>query len=240
MVKVKPVKESIQIGEHLVEVTYKRMKSLRLKFNRKTGVFTVSAPLFLSNKQVVEFLESKKHWINTQEKEFDKSPKRLPLCYSLGEKHWFLGEEYELDIREVSQGYGCSITPSGQLVLQVPVNSTITEREAILYQFYRNNMKTILPKIIEKWEGVIGVKSSGFLVRKMKTRWGTCNIQSKRITINLELIKHPKINIEHVVVHELVHLLERGHTKRFYGFLTQFQPGWEEIDADIKKRGLEC
>ncbi len=129
-----------------------------------------------------------------------------------------MGKLYTIDIREVHKQYGCSFLQDSILVIHVPIGSTKEERSYVLDQFYRNSLKAILPNIISKWEDTIEVKSNGFLVRKMKTRWGTCNIQSKRITINLELIKHPQINIEHVVVHELVHLLERGHNARFYGF----------------------
>lgn len=236
----KPVKDFIILGNEHIEVTYKPMKSIRLKFDQKLGEFKVSAPLFLSKNQVFEFLESKQDWILKNRKLYNQRPQRILHCFKTGELHWFLGKQYDLEIREVKGNYGGSIVNHSTLVLLVPIGSSLEERKAILVDFYRQNMKVILPQIISKWEGVIGVKSSGFLVRKMKTRWGTCNISSKRITLNLELIKHPQINLEHVVVHELVHLLERGHTKRFYGFLDQFQPGWQAIDADIKKRGLEC
>lgn len=237
---MKEIKESIIIGNEKMTITFKRMKSIRLKFNQKSGQFTVSAPMFLSKKQVLLFLESKKDWISKNRILYNSRPIAKALRYENGEKHWFLGCEFELELREVSGNYGCSIIKNSKLVLMVPIHSTMDERMAVLYQFYRMNLKLMLPNIISKWEKEIGVKSSGFLVRKMKTRWGTCNTKSKRITINLELIKHPQINIEHVVVHELVHLLERGHTKRFYAYLDQFQPGWPSIDADIKKRGLEC
>jgi len=237
---LKPVKDFIIRGDERIEVTYKSMKSIRLKFNQKLGEFKVSAPLFLSKNQVVEFLDSKQDWILKNRALFNQQPKIIPHSFKSGELHWFLGKQYCLEIREVKGNYGCSIVNHSTLVLLAPIGSSLEERKAILVDFNRQNMKVILPQIISKWERIIGVKSSGFLVRKMKTRWGTCNTSSKRITLNLELIKHPYINLEHVVVHELVHLLERGHTKRFYDFLTQFQPGWQLIDADIKKRGLEC
>lgn len=236
---MKQIKKIVQIEDERIEVTYKAMKSIRLKFNQKQGEFKLSAPYFLSEKQVLTFLESKRDWIIKNRELFNKRPLVQNLNYTSGEQHWYLGQQYTLEVRTVEKHFGCSIV-NGCLVLQVPFNCSKEERQNMLYHFYRLSLKSLLPDIIQKWEEVIGVSSSSFLVRKMKTRWGTCNIRSKRITINLELIKHPKINIEHVVVHELVHLLERGHTKRFYGFLDQFQPGWRNIDADIKKRGLEC
>lgn len=237
---MKQTKTLVYFNEEKIEVTYKRMNSIRLKFNQKSGDFKVSAPHFLSENEVRTFLESKKDWIFKHRLKFENRPKPILLTYKTGEKHWFLGQEYVLEIREVLKGSGCSILQQSILVLQIPKGSTAEERADVLNAFYRQSLKHMLPTLISKWEDIIGVKSSGFLVRKMKTRWGTCNIRSKRITINLELIKHPQINIEHVIVHELTHLLERGHTKRFYNFLDQFQPGWQVIDADIKKRGLMC
>lgn len=216
------------------------MKSIRLKFNQKSGEFKASAPRFLSHKKVYEFLESKSDWMLKNKHRFENRPKTQVVEFISGEKHWYLGKLYTIEIREVHKQFGCSFLQDSILVIHVPIGSSKAERSHVLDQFYRNSLRSILPNIISKWEETIDVKSNGFLVRKMKTRWGTCNIQSKRITINLELIKHPQINLEHVVVHELVHLLERGHNARFYGFLDQFQPGWRLIDTDIKKRGLEC
>ena len=237
---MKEKKQTVYIKEDAFEVTYKRMKSIRLKFNQKSGEFKVSAPYFLSEKQVKLFLESKLDWIIKNKIQFANRPKVKSLEYVTGEKHWFLGKEYTLEVQEIPKGYGCSILKNEILVLQITKGSTLSDRQNVLDAFYRQSLKRILPGLISKWEEVIGVKSSSFLVRKMKTRWGTCNIRSKRITINLELIKHPQINIEHVIVHELTHLIERGHTKRFYSLMDQFQPGWPTIDADIKQRGLMC
>ena len=73
----------------------------------------------------------------------------------------------------------------------------------------------------------MGVKVAEFGVKKMKTRWGTCNIRDHRIWLNLKLAEFDKRALEMVVVHEMVHLLERNHNKRFYAYMDQFLPEWK-------------
>lgn len=85
-------------------------------------------------------------------------------------------------------------------------------------------------KIIEyamKWEPVMGVHCTGFMIWNMKTRWGSCSIHSKKIRINLQLAAKPEECIEYVLVHELCHLLEPSHNERFYYFMDLYLPDWE-------------
>ncbi|NCT57468.1 MAG: M48 family metallopeptidase [Legionella sp.] len=92
---------------------------------------------------------------------------------------------------------------------------------------HRQQMKEILPPLFEKWEAIIGVKAHEWGVKAMKTRWGSCNTVKKRIWINLHLIHKPRICLEYVLVHELVHLLEASHNQRFYALMTEFMPDWK-------------
>ena len=107
------------------------------------------------------------------------------------------------------------------------------QREQALTNWYRQQLKAELPKLIQKWERVIGVKTNDWGVKKMKTRWGTCNTQAKRIWLNLELIKKPPHCLEYVVVHELVHLLERGHGDRFQAYMSKFMPDWRTYEHEL-------
>lgn len=93
---------------------------------------------------------------------------------------------------------------------------------------HREQMKALLPPLFEKWEAIIDVKANAWGIKAMKTRWGSCNTIKKRIWINLHLIHKPRICLEYVLVHELVHLLEPSHNKRFYALMTEFMPEWKE------------
>ena len=83
-----------------------------------------------------------------------------------------------------------------------------------------------MPELIAKWEKVIGVKSNEFGIKKMRTKWGTCNTEAKRIWLNLELAKKPKECLEYIIVHELVHLVERSHNQHFVKLMDEFMPKW--------------
>ena len=92
--------------------------------------------------------------------------------------------------------------------------------------FYRDQLKVAIPPLIEKWEKPMGVKVAGFLVRRMKTKWGSCSPGRRTIRLNLELAKKPPECLEYLVVHEMVHLLEPTHNARFVGLMEKFMPKW--------------
>lgn len=102
-------------------------------------------------------------------------------------------------------------------------------------EWYRNELKIIVPSLINKWEKEIGVKSNEFGIKKMRTKWGSCNIEAKRIWLNLELVKKPIECIEFIIVHELVHLLERSHNKIFVNYMNKFMPKWRFHREELNK-----
>lgn len=99
-------------------------------------------------------------------------------------------------------------------------------------------MQNLLPDLIQKWQSIMGVEVNQWLIRTMKTRWGSCNPRKKRICLNLHLIHQPLICIEYVVVHELVHLLEASHNHRFYALMNQFMPEWKTYRKLLRINGL--
>ena len=101
-------------------------------------------------------------------------------------------------------------------------------REKVLYNWYRDMLKAKLPALVDKWESKIRVKVSELRLRKMKTKWGTCNIRDRRIWLSLELAKYPESILEFILVHEMVHFLERRHNKRFYELMDKYLPDWKE------------
>jgi predicted metal-dependent hydrolase len=107
-------------------------------------------------------------------------------------------------------------------------NTTREQRRKVLTEWYRRQLKQLLPALIEKWQPIIDVEVKAWGVKQMKTRWGTCNIPAQRIWLNLELIKKPLNCLEYVVVHEMVHLLERHHNARFKAYMDEFLPHWRE------------
>jgi predicted metal-dependent hydrolase len=108
----------------------------------------------------------------------------------------------------------------------VPPGTGRERREAVLHRWYRRRLREQIPELIAKWEPIVGVKVAAWGIKRMKTRWGTCNISDRRIWVNLELAKKPSACLEYIIVHEMVHLLERHHTDRFRDHMDRFMPQW--------------
>lgn len=108
-----------------------------------------------------------------------------------------------------------------------PVLAPFMEREI------RLELKRQLQRLIDKWEPVMGVKSAGFTIKKMKTRWGSCNVKSHHLNFNLLLAKVPPECAEYVVVHELTHLLEPSHNARFWSLMEYYLPKSKELRKQL-------
>lgn len=103
-----------------------------------------------------------------------------------------------------------------------------------MLKYYRKQLVQQVPALLDKWQQIIGVQASSFRIRKMKTRWGSCNIRTKRISLNLSLAKKSVRCLEFIIVHELVHLLERNHNKRFYALMDCFMPEWRSCETELE------
>lgn len=100
---------------------------------------------------------------------------------------------------------------------------------------YRDRLLALLPGMFRKWEPILGVRSNKVTIRKTRSQWGSCNTKNGNISISLWLGAYPEECIEYVVVHELTHLLERGHNAHFYGILDQVYPNWKACRERLKK-----
>ncbi len=112
------------------------------------------------------------------------------------------------------------------------------QREQVLQQWYRKQLKVLIPSLLEKWQLVLGVQVAKWGIKRMKTKWGACTIKARRIWINLELAKKPVQCLEYIIVHELVHLLERHHNDRFRKLMDQFMPQWRLHQEELNRAPL--
>lgn len=220
-----PNKEIITISDHTVEIHYKRIKNIHLRVYPPSGDVKVSAPFHTSKQMLLSFLISRVDWIEKQKKKISLKYEDSVKEFVTGETHAFLGEQYILEIREVRKKPSVQLEGKN-LVLQVRPGQDTSKREEILYTWYRSQLKELIPSIIEKHERSMNVKVSSFGIKRMKTRWGTCNLKTRKIWLNLELAKDTLQRLESVVVHEMVHLLEPSHNKRFYRLMDQYYPQW--------------
>lgn len=208
-----------------IELTSKQgLKNIYLRVKAPEGIVSISAPSGVSLDLISEFvLRNIRTITETRDRILSrrKTPERE---YISGRKFLLWGKPYPLEVQEAA-GKSYTIKFTGDsIVLAVPENSSHEGREAALNELYRSEIKRVLPDLIKACAIRVGVQVNSFSVRNMKTCWGTCHIRKKRIIINLQLAKKPPECLEYVVVHELVHLIEKNHTKRFHELVAKNFP----------------
>lgn len=216
-----------------IEIERKNVKNIRLSVHPPNGSVRLCVPEKMDNEAIKSFIFSKLAWVKKQRNKFNSNDVQAKIEFLSGEEHYYLGAKYLLNIIETTKKQHVSLRENKYIDLYVRANSTVEKREKILNDWYRQNLKTIIPECINKWEDIIGVSVDDWAIKRMKTRWGTCNIRDKRIWINLELAKKSPSCIEYVVVHELVHLLERYHNDVFKAYMTEFLPNWKSTKKEL-------
>ncbi len=223
----------MKIASLEIDIVRKNIKNLYIKVHPPDGQVQVVCPQKLDDAVIQQFVDSKIDWIGKKRAKFKTQP-RSPQQYITGESYFFKGDRYLLNVI-YHQAAPQVIIEGDKLNLYVRYGSITEQREQALTNWYRQQLKAELPDLIAKWEKAIGVKINAWGVKKMKTRWGTCNIQAKRIWLNLELIKQPQHCLEYVIVHELVHLLERQHNERFWSYVSIFMPQWQQYQLQLNR-----
>ncbi len=211
-----------------VEVVRKDIKNLHLGVYPPNGRVRVAAPLVVSDEAVRLAIIDKLGWIKRQRAKFAEQPRQSQREMVNGESHYFLGKRYRLRVHEQDAPARVAIRGIASLDLFVRPGSSAEQREAVLLRWHREQLKALIPPLLEKWQPLLGVQVADWGIKKMKTKWGSCNIAARRIWLNLELAKKPIQCLEYIVVHELVHLLERHHNERFSALLDIHLPQWRQ------------
>ena len=209
-----------------VEVVRKPIKHLHLAVYPPDGRVRVSAPLRLDNDAVRLAVISRLSWVRQQQAAFAEQPRQSARQMLSGEAHYVWGQRYRLNVVRHTGANRVEPRPGGDLDLHVRPSADTDRRADILAEWYREELKARIPKIIETWEPRLGVAVADWGVKRMRTKWGTCNVAERRIWLNLELAKKPPECLEYVVVHEMAHLLERSHNDRFVELLDEHLPTW--------------
>lgn len=218
----------MQIGNLSVEVRRKAIKNLHISVLPPNGVVRVSAPLKMSDDAVKMAVANRLQWIKKQQRAFENQARETAREIVSGESHYLWGKRYLLEVLPTT-GKHCLEVEHRKIKLFVRPNTDFKKQTAVIESFYRNELKREIGKLLEKWQPKMGVVAKRFGVKKMKTLWGSCNIDTASIWLNLELAKKPPECLEYVVVHELTHLLERHHNARFMAHMDNFLPNWQII-----------
>ena len=226
---------SITVSGLSVEVVRKNIKNLHLGVYPPLGRVRVAAPLAVSDDAVRLAVVGKLGWIKRQRTKFQAQPRQSQRRMVSGESHYFMGQRYRLRVVEGSIPMRVVLRGKAALDLFVRPETNTERREELLQAFYRAELKKLIPTLLDKWQPILGVEANAWGIKKMKTKWGTCNIAARRIWLNLELAKKPIQCLEYILVHELLHLIERHHNDRFRSLMDQYLPQWQAHRDELNR-----
>ncbi len=228
----------IRVDGIAVRVLRKDIKNLHLGVYPPNGRVRVAAPLAVSNDAVRLAIVGRLAWIKKQQATFAAQTRESAREMVSGESHYFLGRRYRLRVvLDVGPPRVVRLDRT-RLELRVSPGAAPKIRERALQRWYRQRLRELIPPMLEKWEPITGVRVAFWGIKRMKTRWGSCNDLAKRIWLNLELAKKPPACLEYILVHEMVHLKERHHTDRFRQHMDRFMPQWRLRREELNRAPL--
>lgn len=225
----------LEVGSVHIEIVKKSIKNIHLAVYPPNGRVRLASPSDVKDEAIRLFAISKLAWIKKQQRKFAEQHREPSRKYINRESHYFQGKRYLLRVIEDGSKPRVEIKTKTYIDLYVHEHSTIAEREHVFSNWYRKQLKETISPLIEKWQDKIGVELNSWGVKQMTTKWGTCNIETKRILINLELAKKPERCLEYIIAHELVHLLERKHNDRFFSLMSKFMPQWKTYREELNR-----
>ena len=215
-----------------VTVEKKNIKHMYLRILPPNGDVKISAPSHISDREIIDFVKSKKDWILKKQKYIIENDIAAPYKYDNGEKHPLWGKEYELQLISNVNAKNAFVMDD-KIYLPIPKRSTIEKRKNILDELYRAELKKAIPSVLDKCSKIVGRTPTDITVRKMKN-WGNCK-QNGKITLNLNLAKKDMECLEYVMIHELCHLIEFNHGKEFKRLMDKFCPNWKKIKKRLNE-----
>ena len=221
-----------------VEVVRKSIKNLHIGVYPPSGRVRVAAPLWLDDDAVRLAVISRLGWIHRKRAEFVQQDRQSQREFVTGESHYFRGRRYRLDVIEYDGPSVVRLLNNTKMALRVRPGTDRDAKEAVLERWYRRQLRDQLLGLCVKWEQKVGVTVDEVRIKKMKTLWGSCNIEARRIWLNLELAKKPTSCLELVLVHEMVHLIERRHNERFRKLMDKFMPQWRVHRDELNQQPL--
>lgn len=224
--------ETLEVAGISIAVLRKTgLKNMYLLVKPPLGNVVITAPRGVPQRALRDFALAHLDTIERGRERIERQT-RDALSYTTGETHYLWGRPLTLEVRDAAH---TSVHVDGtRLIMALPAESAQQEREGVLTEWYREQLKLALPTAIRRCETSTGLAANEYRVKKMRTRWGTCNPRAKRIWLSINLAKKPEQCLDYVLTHELVHLIERGHTPRFHALVARYFPGHEEAERVLK------
>lgn len=214
------------INNYEIEIFRKKVKNVNLRVYPDLTI-KASIPMDIDIEVVEKIITAKSNWIREQLKKYKEQERITKRKYISGENHYLNGKRYILKVFD-SNTPCVKVSNIKTINMYVRKNSSIDNKNKLMYQFYKEELQKKLDKYVPKWESKIGIKVNDYSIRKMKARWGTCNIQNKTIIFNLELAKKKDSEIQYVIVHEMLHFIEQADNDNFKRLLNKYYPQWSK------------
>lgn len=208
-----------------IDVIYKDIKNLHIGVYPPLGRVRVAAPKRLDDDQVRLAVIQRLPWIKRQREQLRAAPRQSLREMTTGESHYVWGVRKRLNVVE-RPGRPHIETDGDRLVLYAATDTTAEKRRAVLDAWYRDQLRQAIPDLIAKWEKEFGVSVPKWTIRRMKTKWGSCNRETRHLWFNVELAKKHPGCLEYIIVHEMAHYFERRHGERFTQLMDQRMADW--------------
>lgn len=224
----------LEIDGLQIEVLRKSVKNFNLRVYPPEGRVKISVPRMTSERALRQILTNKVDWIRQKQGAYQRYLDVNTQREDLNNSVYLFGKKLALIVNECV-GQPCIQQTATELHVNLKSAASSPILNKTLDHWYRQQLKNSIPALFEKWEPLIGVSINEWRIKKMKTRWGSCNIVAKRIWLNLELAKKPRACLEYVLVHELTHLHERYHNARFKALLDSYLPNWRDTEGLLNR-----
>jgi predicted metal-dependent hydrolase len=216
-----------------IETVKKDIKNIHVGVYPPNGRVRVAAPLKTTDETIKLLVISKMPWIRKQQLKFSEQERQTKREYVSGESHYFLDNRYRLNVIQTNTKPKIEIKRKTRIDMYVKPQVSSEKKERLMDSFYRLELKKQIPALVCKWEEITGLSVKEVKIKKMKTKWGTCNPKYQRIWLNLELAKKPLRCLEYVLVHEMTHLKEKHHNEHFELLLKSFMPQWDQCKKEL-------
>ena len=225
---------TIELGDIPVDVVQKDIKNVHLSVYPPVGKVRITAPLHMTPETIRAFAISKLGWIRQEQRRLREQERETPREYLDRESHYVWGKRYLLALVERNETPRVALQHKS-LVLQVRPGTNESKRQAVIARWYREQVRAAAVPLLEQWEPRVGVEVSRLFVQRMKTRWGSCSPRAGNIRLNSELAKKPPACLEYILVHEMVHMIERHHNDRFKALMDQLMPQWRARRDELNR-----
>jgi predicted metal-dependent hydrolase len=229
--------DTIRIGDLVIALTRKNIKHAHLSVHPPMGRVSLVAPTGTRPEVARAYVLSKLGWIRAQQAKLRGQRREAPRKFVTRESHYVWGRRYLLLVVEKDAKPSVELRHR-RITLAVRPGSDAAKRELVMHEWHKALLHGAVPELVAKWEKQLGVAVNRYFLQRMKTKWGGCNPRAGNIRLNTELVKKPKDLLEYVIVHEMLHLIERTHGERFLGLLSQHYPAWREARAELNELPL--